>query len=97
MPCENRRLNQSHCILENTLRWSTDKTASKLVLNLFLIKWGKKKDWKRGLILVKADRKKRKSDGEVIQDLRDRLRVFYLNGENSGLQSENIGPKRTNV
>lgn len=46
---------------------------------------------------MKADRKKRKSDGEVIQDLRDRLRVFYLNGENSGLQSENIGPKRTNV
>lgn len=43
MPCENRRLNQSHCFLENTLRWSTDKTASKLVLNLFLIKWGKKK------------------------------------------------------
>lgn len=57
----------------------------------------KKKDWKRGLILVKTDRKKRKNDGEVIQDLRDRLRVFYLNGENSGLQSENIGPKRTNV
>lgn len=46
---------------------------------------------------MKADRKKRKSDGEVIQDLRDRLRVFYLNGENSGLQSKNIGPKRTNV
>lgn len=43
---------------------------------------------------MKTDSKeKKKSYGEMIQDLRDRVRMFYLNGENSGLQSENKRPK----
>lgn len=79
-------------ILENILRWSTDKIASKLVFNLFLIKWGKKR-WGKRANPSEDWQEKKKSDGKLIQDLRDRLRMFYLNGENSGLQSENKRPK----